>query len=175
MTRTRTKPTDKNTLLITVIGLPILILFFGSSTQLTCERLERNYVTCQFDNQYLFGFLSDSSPPFRLSTFQVKTKEIIRRDSEGTSYKEINYEAYITPKEGEDIFFKDYGSNDYKAREDEGKIIELGINTGASVVTLHGSSFWIKIQYLGRIIYVFIWFVPGVLTLFYRLFKGGKN
>lgn len=139
---TKTRIQNIRLILMGVIGITTFIVLFRASNQLTCERLEKSHVNCQYQREYLLGLFSSSSPPFRLSTFDLKTKEVTYTDSDGNSHTTLHYHAYLTPKRGNEIFFHDYRGNYSLALKDQSKLIELGINQGSSEITLERSFFF---------------------------------
>ena len=67
--------------LISIIALvALIILSVDSHVKLTCQRLQKGYITCQKEDKtfpFLFSGLPNSSQSFRIVSTELKTKQHI--------------------------------------------------------------------------------------------------
>lgn len=109
--------------LITVI---FLITNIGKSVDLTCNRLERHYVTCQQDSSNLYGLWSVPTISFRVTGAEVEEYE---KQDEDSSY--YIYKLYLHAGKKK-IHFYEYGSNHDDAYSDKQRVLDFlsGANRG---------------------------------------------
>lgn len=110
-----------------LIGI-VLITKVGKSVDLTCNRLEHNYVTCQQDRSNFYGLWSIPTSSFRLKSAEVKEYE---EQDEDTRY--YIYKLYLYA-ENKEIYFHEYGSKFDKAYADIERILDFlsGADQGTS-------------------------------------------
>ena len=117
-----------------VIPIAISMLTTGKSDKLTCKRLERKYVNCQYERVNYYGLWSEPTLSFRVTGAEVEN--YVYRDSEDDTHD--GYKMYL--KAGnERIDFHEYKSHAEEAFAEQVRILELIAGIGEPSVHLDKS------------------------------------
>lgn len=111
-----------------LIVFPLLVFNIGKSVNLTCKRIEPNYVKCQQQLLHFYGLWSNQPKSFKLTGVEVQ-EYVFKEDlPEGTF-------IYLkTSNAGEKLYF--YGTNLSAALADKERIDKLLLGTGEPSLNL---------------------------------------
>ncbi|BAZ33032.1 hypothetical protein NIES4074_55410 [Cylindrospermum sp. NIES-4074] len=176
------KPLKKVALTIVIgellIVFPLLVFNVGKSVNLTCKRIEPNYVNCQQQLVHFYGLWSNQSKSFKLTSVEVQ-EYVFKEDlPEGT------FIYLTTSNSGEKLYF--YGTNLSAALADKERLDNLLLGTGEQALnlTLKNSkvnAFGILEMLLGihglfifSVIFIGLFWLMFYL-IFFAIFKNGKQ
>ncbi|MBW4644301.1 MAG: hypothetical protein KME23_15165 [Goleter apudmare HA4340-LM2] len=109
-----------------IVSIPALPFLLGKAVDLTCNRLEINYVNCQYHRVNFYGLWTEPTMKIRLKNVVVKKYEIQHEDSTSTGYK-----LYLNNED-----FYDYGSDAYRVHNDKQHLENFRLGTGNSYLNL---------------------------------------
>lgn len=98
------------------IAIPILLIATGRSSQLNCEKLEKDYVVCQLEKQYIHGLWPTSPDDLRLDRVDIESQ--LHQNEDGDYY---TYKAYVYSSNQKYLFYH-YGRNKNLAETDQVKL-----------------------------------------------------
>ncbi len=99
-----------------IIAPPTLLISTGRSSHLSCEKLEKDYVMCQLEQQYIHGLWPTSPQDLRLAKVDLESQ--LHRDDDGDYY---TYKTYIYSPQKKHLFHH-YGRNKILAEIDQERL-----------------------------------------------------
>ncbi len=106
-------------LAIVLVAPPTLLIATGRSSQLSCEKLEKDYVMCQLEQRYIHGLWPTSPQDLRLAKVDIESQ--LHQDDDGDYY---TYETYISSPHKKHLFHH-YGRYKILAEIDQEKLNQL--------------------------------------------------